>query len=312
MNALRASHLAEQLGKRDVAILTSLDQFRLLTTQQIQRLQFAEHTSDLAAARACNRALVRLRSLGVIGALERRIGGVRRGSASYVWQLSSTGERFLRTSQGHAYRRRFLEPGAVFVKHTLAVNEIAVSLIQAARNDPDLQIEALVTEPANWRSYLGAGGETQWLKPDLHVVTSNRDADGDYEQHCFLEIDLGTEHVPRIQAKCRMYAAYADTGAYEAERGLFPHVVWLSPDPTRRKVLRRAVSSTPGLPDGVFRVAGPEEFLAAHANTPDDKPASGATPVVGEFALDSGGEVSVNLNGSAKTQVSNPSERRSP
>lgn len=160
MNALRTSRLAEQLSERDLAILASLDQFRLLTTQQIQRLHFADHASNLASARACNRALVRLRDIGVVGSLERRIGGVRRGSASYVWQLNSTGERFLRSAHGHAHRRRFLEPGHIFVNHTLAVNEVAVGLVEAARRNPELQIEQLVTEPSNWRSYLGPGGET--------------------------------------------------------------------------------------------------------------------------------------------------------
>lgn len=262
MNAMRTAHLAERLSERDLSILASLDQFRLLTTKQIQRLHFADHTSDLAGARACNRALMRLRTIGVIDSLERRIGGVRRGSASYVWQLDACGERFLRTIHGHAHRRRFLEPGATFVNHTLAVNEVAVGLIEAARTNPDFRIEALVTEPANWRSYLGPGGETNWLKPDLYVVTSSRDAQGDFEEHAFLEIDLGTEHVPRIQAKCRMYAAYAATGAYQAAHGLFPSVVWLSADPARRKVLRRATKVVADVPDGMFCVADPPRYLA--------------------------------------------------
>lgn len=262
MNALRRSHLAEQLGERDLAILGDLDQFRLLTTGQIQRLHFADHASPLAAARACNRALVRLRGIGVICSLERRIGGVRRGSASYVWQLDATGERFLRTTAGHSHRRRFMEPGVTFVNHTLAVNEVAVSLIKAARSNPDFRIDSLVAEPTNWRSYLGAGGETNWLKPDLYVVTSSHDDDGDYEEHTFLEIDLGTEHVPRIQAKCRMYAAYAATGVYQAEHGLFPEVVWLSSDPARRKVLRKAIRVVADVPAGIFNVASPQRFLA--------------------------------------------------
>lgn len=111
------------------------------------------------------------------------------------------------------------------------------------------------------------------------MVTSNRDADGDYEEHTFLEIDLGTEHVPRIQAKCRMYAAYAATGVHQAEHGLFPQVVWLSSDPGRRNVLRKAISATSGLPDGVFLVSSPGSFLAKHSAPIDDKNTSATTPV---------------------------------
>lgn len=312
MNALRTSHLAEQLSDRDLAIMVSLDQFRLLTTRQIQRLHFSDHASDLAAARACNRALVRLRDIGVVGSLERRIGGVRRGSASYIWQLDATGERFLRTTQGHAHRRRFMEPGETFVNHTLAVNDVAARLLEAARVTEGFVVDELMAEPTNWRSYLGAGGETQWLKPDLYVVTSNQDADGDYEEHAFLEVDLGTEHVPRIQAKCRMYAAYAATSAYQAEHGLFPHVVWLSTDPARRKVLRRAISSTRGLPSGVFRVASPETFLAEHVSKSDDENASVATPVSGPASSESDWTHSANRASMSSGHTTHANVRRSP
>lgn len=312
MNALRTSSLAEQLGDRDLAILSSLDQFRLLTTQQIQRLHFTDHASDLAAARACNRALIRLREIGVVGSLERRIGGVRRGSASYVWQLDATGERFLRTIQGQAHRRRFMEPGATFVNHTLAVNDLAVSLIQAARDHSDLGIEALVTEPTNWRRYLGAGGEIQWLKPDLYVVRSSRDADGDYEEHAFLEMDLGTEHMPRIQAKCRMYAAYAATGTYQTQHGLFPHVVWVSPEPNRRKALQKAIASTRALPSGVFRVSSPEAFLADHGIEPDEKTTSSATPVAALASSESDWTLSTNRASISDGHTTNAPGRRHP
>jgi hypothetical protein len=268
MNALRISHLAERLSERDMAILASLDQFRLLSSQHLQRLHFTDHATDLAAARACNRVMERLRRLGVIGSLDRRVGGVRRGSASYVWQLAAAGERYLRATQGHAHRRRFMEPGGAFVNHTLAVNDVAIGLIETTRAS-GVQLETLTTEPSNWRSYLGAGGETQWLKPDLQVVLRGHDAEGDYEEHFFLEIDLGTEHLPRIQTKCRIYAAYAATGAYQAQHDVFPHVVWLSSDPARRKALRTAVTGTSGLPSDLFRITKSEAFLAGLTQTSD-------------------------------------------
>jgi len=262
VNARHASSLSDQLGGRDHAILTDLERFRLLTTRQVQRLHFADHASNLAAARACNRALLRLREFDLIAPLQRRVGGVRRGSASYVWQLAATGERFLRATRGQAHRRRFMEPGTPFVNHTLAVAEVAVWLLNADRATEGFTIEQLGTEPNNWRRYLGSAGETRWLKPDLYVVTSHNEVDGvGYEEHTFLEVDLGTEHLPRIQAKCQMYAAYARTGAYQAAHGLFPAVVWLSPGQARRTALQAAVGATRGLPAEVFRVASPEEYL---------------------------------------------------
>lgn len=264
MNIRLTTDIAARLSDRDQAILTSLERFRLLDTRMVQRLHFGDHSTDLAAARATARAMQRLETLGVVSSLQRRIGGVRKGSASYVWQLAATGERYLRATRGQAHRRRFMEPGAVFVNHTLAVNEVAVRLLEAGRDIDGFSIERLVTEPSNWRTYLGPAGDTKWLKPDLYVVTATDDPDdpeGGYEEHAFLEIDLGTEHLPRIQAKCRMYAAYQATGAYQAVHGLFPAVVWLSADPARRAALRAAVAATHGLPGGLFRVTSPEEYL---------------------------------------------------
>lgn len=269
MNRRRIHQLHDQLTDRDRDVLASLERFRLLDTRQLQRLHFAHvHASELAAARACNRALRRLNQLGLIAALERRIGGVRRGSASYVWQLAPLGDRYLREVHRRRGRHRYLEPGAQFVNHTLAVNNLAVALLEADRDLAKFTVEQLGTEPGNWRRYLGPSGETRWLKPDLHVVTTidsptTEQADEAYEEHAFVEVDLGTEHLPRIQAKCRAYADYAATGAYQARHDLFPAVIWVSPDKARRTALRAAVAATPRLPPGVCRVASPDAYLAA-------------------------------------------------
>lgn len=254
--------LGAQLAERDIAILHSLETYRLLDTRMVQRLHFADHATDLAAARATTRALQRLQYVGVITALERRIGGARRGSASFVWQLSSTGDRYLRSTRGQTTRRRYVEPSLGFLNHTLAVNEVAVALLEAGRGTPGFAVEQLNMEPANWRSFLGAGGEAMWLKPDLHVVTGHSDAEGEYEEHAFLEIDLGTEHTPRIQTKCRTYADYAKTGRYQAAHGLFPEVIWLAEDPQRRAAIRRAISATRGLQPDLFRVDDPRKYVA--------------------------------------------------
>jgi hypothetical protein len=264
--------LADRLTQRDRAIVASVERFRLLSTRQVQRLHFAEHATAPAAARAANRTLQRLRDLGLIAALQRRIGGVRRGSASYVWQLAAAGERLLRAERGLAPRRRFTEPSALFVDHTLAVADVAVGIIETARTTDGLTVKQLGTEPNNWRTYVGPAGETRWLKPDLHVVT-NRFLDAGLggavdleEEHAFLEIDLGTEHRPAVTAKCQVYATYMATGAYQAANGLFPTVIWLAASASRRTALREAVYATPGLPRAVFHISSPERYLARLAS----------------------------------------------
>lgn len=256
----------DRLVDRDLAILQNLERFRLLSTEHIRRLHFVDHKSDLAAARATTRTMNRLADLNLVGSLARRVGGARRGSASYIWHLAAAGERLLRAVRGEAGRRRFMEPGATFVAHTLAVNDVAVALLEAGQAGAGLTIEALTTEPKNWRPFIGPGGEARWLKPDLHVISVRSDSgnhEDEFEEHHFVEMDLGTEHIPRIQAKCRIYAAYAATGAYQAEHGLFPAVVWISADAARRAALQRAVADVPGMPPGTFSVASPEGYRAS-------------------------------------------------
>jgi hypothetical protein len=265
--------LSDRLNDRDHAVLADLERFRLLSTRHVQRLHFSDHATSQAGTRATNRTLHRLSELGTVTPLRRRVGGVRKGSASFVWQLAATGEHYLRAIRGQARRRRFPEPGMHFFAHTLAVADVAVTLVEAERTTVGLAIEHLGTEPGNWRRYLGVGGETKWLKPDLHVITSH-DVGGDEveDEHEFLEIDLGTEHLPRIQTKCQMYLAYAKTGAYQAAHGLFPAVVWLSADRARRAALRAAVGATRGLPAELFRVVSPEDYLDGLVGTTSGKP----------------------------------------
>lgn len=88
------------LTDRDIRILIDLEQFRLLTTRHLQRLNFATaplgpHTSTNSATRATTRVLGRPEQLGAISRLDRRIGGIKHGSALTIRQLASAGDRYL-------------------------------------------------------------------------------------------------------------------------------------------------------------------------------------------------------------------------
>lgn len=271
MNRRQLEVINDTLTVRDRAILHDVERFRLLTTKQVQALHFDDGKTTLAAARANTRALTRLREQGLISALDRRIGGARRGSASFIWQLGATGERLLRQGRAQRQRRRYLEPSGLFTAHTLAVAELAVAIITTSRAG-HFSIEQLQTEPANWRTFLGPGGETIWLKPDLYVVTSTQD----YEDHYFVEVDLSTEHMPKILAKSRTYQDYSATGLYQAEHGLYPAVAWISEQQARRTALAAAIRNTRQLPPELFTIHNAESFVAAFdGNSPPSKPGGG-------------------------------------
>src|SRR3546814_878766 len=193
------------LTDRDTRILIALEQFRLLTTRHLQRLNFAAeplgpHTSTSSATRATTRVLGRLEQLGAITRLDRRIGGIKHGSALTLWQVASAGDRSLRTRRGDPIRRRYEEPGLVFTEHQLAVAEVATTVIeqaQAQRFDL-LELEA---EPNCWRTFTGPANTVITLKPDLLIVA----ADASTETHSYVEVDRGTEHLPAVLRKCRTY-----------------------------------------------------------------------------------------------------------
>jgi hypothetical protein len=253
------SHLAESLSDRDLRILHDLESFRLLTTRQIQRLHFADgHATISAATRACTRVMGRLKGHGLVSTLNRRIGGVRQGSSGLTWQLAATGDRYLRSVRGDPMRRRYSEPGIEFVDHTLLVSELAVKLRETERGQPDWDITRLDAERRAWRAFSGPHGAKQWLRPDLHVIST----DPDYEQHWFIEADRGREHAPQLLRKCQTYERYMRSGDYQARHDIFPTVLWVVPGFNRIRELEQIIASA-SLPRHLFRFTTLDGFIDA-------------------------------------------------
>jgi len=259
-----------QLMPRDLAILDDVEAFRLLTTRQVQRLHFriapAHHASFGAATKATMRVLSRLQRIGVIGHLERRIGGARRGSQGFIWQLTSTGATVQRTRRGETRRRRYIEPSALFTDHTLAVADLAVTIRELADSGA-LEILDLETEPACWRGWAGHQSIAETLKPDLHAVT----ATAEFQDHLFIEADQGTEHLPQILTKCRVYARYHQAGIEQHTRGVFPAVLWVTPTEKRAAALERAIAKDESLPPAIFHVITTSQFVE-HLTESEESP----------------------------------------
>lgn len=273
MRSRDVTALAERLSERDLAVLGSLRTHRLLTTAHIRRLHFAHgHASLGAASGATMRVLTRLEGHGLIARLGRRIGGVRAGSSGITWQLASTGERLLRRLHGDTKRRRYVEPSALFVKHTLLKAELAVQLHELA-DDGVIELLSLEAEPACWRSFVSPHGTFEWLKTDVYAVTAN----GEFEDHWFLEADRETEHPPDVVRKAKVYQRYAATGAHQAHHGLFPAVAWVVPTPARQAALQAALSADGGAQPNLFRVVTVERFRDLIAGDLPDPPSTTQT-----------------------------------
>jgi hypothetical protein len=248
-------HIERDLSDRERAVLGSVERFHFLTTGQLQLLHFTDHASSASAGRVCRRALHRLADLRVIEALERRIGGIRAGSAAYIWRVGPIGDRLLRDATDGPARRK--EPSPRLLDHTLAVAACYCELVVAARQGAIELLEA-TPEPGSWRRYLGPGGSREVLKPDLHAVT----ASGEYEDHWFVEVDRATESLPTVLKQCALYEAYRRTGQEQAARGVFPRVLWVVPDERRATQLRSAIGRARQLDLDLFRVTTVDDLLA--------------------------------------------------
>jgi len=253
--------IAARLSDRDWCLLRWLRQHRYATTDQVRRVFFVDHANLAAATHACVRVLGRLATQRILTRLERRVGGARRGSAGYIWCLDTVGDRLTRDEGGT--RRRLLDPSIAFLQHTLAVSETRVQIQEAARAGSFL-LNGVQVETEAWREYVSHAGVRSILKPDL-MVTLSSDA---YDDHWYVEIDLGTESLPVLVRKCRVYEDYRRTGRAQAEHGVFPRVLWVLPDQRRAQRLQAAIAAEPKLPDRLFACVPPEAVIAVLSEPP--------------------------------------------
>lgn len=255
LSTKRLTELDMALGERDKAVLLAIQRHRYLMTGQVQRLVFTEAASSSAALRASSRCLKKLRELGLMATLSRRIGGVRAGSGSLVWYLSHAGERLLRLRDHQPVPvRRFFEPSPYFLAHTLAVAEISIQLTELCR-EQGMTLSALHPEPECWRSYSERGTHLS-LKPDLYAVTVS----GDYEDRWFFEVDLDTESPAKVIEKCQRYHQYYRSGLEQKESGVFPLTVWIVPGTERKDRLTAAIRTTFDKQPRLFAVITGEEL----------------------------------------------------
>lgn len=245
------------LSARDWTLLQGIARHRYLTTRQVEGFWFQDHATPLAGARVCRRVLRRLAALRLLTSLERRIGGVRAGSASYVWRIGPVGDRLLREGTD-APRQRQREPGQLFLQHCLAIADAHLALV-AAHRDGLLELVDVQLEPDCWRRYSGLGGARLVLEPDLYVVTGDP-SDASFVDCWFVEIDRGTEHTKRLLAKCARYEAYRHTGTEQAASGSFPLVVWVMPSLEHAERLTTAIQRDRNLDARLFRVTTTTEF----------------------------------------------------
>lgn len=249
----KAAHARHLISERELEVLRSVERFRFLSARQIEGLVFFEHASPLTAARICRRVLERLTRGGLLRRLERRIGGVNAGSASYVYRLGAVGYRVIHEE---SMRGRLKEPSEESLDHTLEVAQLAVDLHCIGRGE-DVELIEAEPEPGCWRGLsLGLEG-TQLLKPDLSVVLRSRE----YEYHWFVEIDRATHSAASVVRKCQLYQRYWNSGIEQDSSGLFPQVLFITPGTRRQLLLKQKIERAARLKAELFLVCTVDKAL---------------------------------------------------
>lgn len=220
----------DHLSDRDHTILADLERIRVLTGAQLQRLWFAD-IAQSSRARDRRRVLARLVHHGFVSTLDRRIGGVRAGSAGHIYRLTPTARRLFEM-QREQPTRRARTPGTPFLNHALAVSDIYVMLIEASRIN-NFRVSTFDTEPACWHP----AENGSYLKPDAYLVL----ATPTYRDCWWLEIDRATESKPRIKRKIRSYIDHLTTGGTGPD-GIPPRILFTTPDTARRNTISKVIT----------------------------------------------------------------------
>lgn len=261
----RLEALDAKLSAGERAAISVLLEMRFLSTRQLERWVF-DGATPLARARAARRSVAKLTELGIIRHLERRIGGVRAGSAGHINVLTPLG---LRLAAVYGWItpeqvRRTREPGGQFVRHYLAVAEAHLLVIEAQERNT-LELLERQAEPAAWREFSSPHGGRTILKPDGFFAIGS----GSWATHWFLEVDRSTASGATLDRKLATYVGYWRSGREVVAREVFPKVLWLAPDARRVGQLREAFGRTPAEARVLFTAAPFDRVI--EAMTGDDK-----------------------------------------
>jgi hypothetical protein len=235
----QVEQLREALSERDWAVTGDVARLRLVTGAQLERLHFA----DLADG---SRAVVRRRVLGrlvrerVLATLERRIGGVRAGSAGLVYSLDTAGYRLVAADGG----RRAGLPGGRYMRHVLAVSELYASLVDVSRHG-QFRLITFDAEPASWWPDSRGGV----LKPDAAV----RVEAGAHRDNWWIEVDRATESLPTLRAKLMVYLDFYNRGGRGPEE-IMPWILITVPDAKRHSDVVRLIRQLPSGSESLFVV----------------------------------------------------------
>ena len=220
-------------------VLKFLLKAKYVTTKQLARLYFTDSVSSSTALRRANLTTKKLNEKDYIGHLDRRIGGVRAGSGSFVWTISTKGLKWLKHFKPSLAitRQNHYEPTWHHLEHTLAISEIYVQLTELKNMHLVQSIDKFQFEPSCWRGWLDNYAGRMILKPDCYIEISL----DNYLYNYFVEVDKNSESLARVINKSKQYIRYYNLNIEQKETGVFPLVLWVVPDEKRKLAIEQRI-----------------------------------------------------------------------
>ena len=219
--AARVQEIRNRLSARDIDIIQTLGMVQVASSRQLEVLHFSD-LQDSSRARQRSAVLHRLTSLGLLARLPRRVGGLRAGSAGYVFALNILGQRLL----GRSTVRTPPTRSWPFLAHALACTDLYVAAHEAEA-DGRLDFLRFIPEPQCW----------SWIEGDVPLrpdaIVSVKPAACDWIDHWAVEVDQATERPVRLRSKLLGYWEAYQAGGSLKSTSVFPRVLLTVPDEQR-------------------------------------------------------------------------------
>lgn len=185
--------------------LECLYRYRLLSTSQLSRLL----TPVAGSTRYARAQLADLADVGLVSSV--RVAGNR--AQQKAWFVTESGAELtesLPTVERRQYRMTHLRAAGPTQAHTLAVNEVGVLFVEAARaRADDCGILGWTLEVAHRYMDASRGLPTAPLIADAVVhYTRTAPSSNDEPQQAFVELDRATMSVHRLATKVEHYVSY--------------------------------------------------------------------------------------------------------
>lgn len=224
-----------RLQERDIELLRLLKEQRVLTRMQCEALGLFRSTP---------RANYRLKQL-TNARLIRMVGdiGVSRARCAF-YALSARGEAALQHHLSPEAAERLSAVSSRFtrlaVDHSLAITECRILFVRA-NADGTMRLDYWLSELLCRHVFREERAHAKCvMKPDAVAKFY-----GPQERLCFLEVDMGTMSLARIDEKIRRYASYQQSQAFKEVYGaLRPELLLLTSGPERARRLVRCARAT--------------------------------------------------------------------